>query len=174
MQRWLSDEPPVPCNDYPQQYHQLIIQQNTIGWSHLFRGRWGTEWGQIHRRYLLTLDTDGTGDGHAWVTTQGKQFIKAWFEIWDTRNKERHGRDEEEQTAKRKERALSHLEELYKLKDKVLPAHRQLFLQDAQTHLNSTIVMDSLEDWITTFTPAIQASAQRAQIIPHYFRRHPP
>ena len=100
--------------------------------------------------------------------------MAAWLELWEIRNKERHGRDEHEHQIARKQIALSKLEELYKLKDKVVLAHQFLFLQDARTHLESTLVLDSLEDWITTFTPAIQASVHQAQRIPQYFHRRQP
>ena len=172
LQRWLHQEPPLQLTAYPSKYHRLITYQNQIGWSHLFRGRWSSEWRILHTDYITNHPTDDSLAGTNWVTQLGQRLLRSWFEVWETRNQERHGKDEEARKEKRKDTIKFQLNELYKLKHKVLPAHLHLFLSDAQTHFSTTTVLDSLEDWISTFGPAIHASAKQAQSIPHYFRRN--
>ena len=169
LQRWLGDDNPLQLTQYPQAYHRLITNQNQIGWAHLFRGRWSSEWRKMHTNYICDHSSDNSLSGTTWVTLKGQQLLETWFTLWETRNLERHGRDEQERQAKRANLIRSQLEELYKLKSKVLPAHRRLFLTDAKTHFEMTTVLDSLDDWISTFGPAIQASATQAHSIPFYF-----
>ena len=97
--------------------------------------------------------------------------MKAWFTLWDLRNKERHGKDQEAHKAKRLELLTAQLNQLYALKHAVLPAHKKLFLRDSTQHLQLRPNLDGLEDWINTFGPAIRSSAKHALDIGNYFLR---
>ena len=99
------------------------------------------------------------------MTKVGTLLIQAWLEVWKIRCTDRHGKDEAEQKTKCRDRVLAQLQELYALKHKVLPAHRFLFLDSAEAHLETTQVLESLEDWITAFRPAILSSVKKAQSI---------
>ena len=102
----------------------------------------------------------------------GQILITAWLDLWDLRNKERHGKDEEERKEKRAESLRNQLEALYRLKPKVLPADRSIFLFDADTHMKLRPNLDGLEDWINTFGDGIRKSVQEnLDIRTHFFRR---
>ena len=146
-----------------------MTYQNQKGWSHLFRGRWSSEWRLLHNQYIQEHPSEQSLAGTSWVTQLGQRLLNAWFDVWDTRNQERHGKDEAERKEKRREFILRQLEALYQLKHRVIPAHRHLFLSDAKSHLESTTVLDSLEDWIHIFGPAIHASVQHSERIPDHF-----
>ena len=100
----------------------------------------------------------------------GELLVREWTTLWTIRNKERHGHDAEEQFTKCKAHLLAQLEDLYTYKNRVLPAHRHLFMTDAQTHLNAARVLDSLDDWIQAYRPAILSSAEQAQQIDQYMQ----
>ena len=172
VHRWLKDDPPPPLSSYPHKYSQLILDQSQIGWAQLFRGRWAKEWYSLERSHLQRRDNINGMTTKMWVDRMGTTLIQAWLDVWKIRVKDRHGKDEEDQKEKRKAHLLAQLEELYTMKTKVLPAHRHLFLEDAASHLEQTRVLDSLEDWINTFRPAILSSVQKAQSIIHRMWRH--
>ena len=101
----------------------------------------------------------------------GSILVKTWFDLWDIRNKERHGKDAEEQKEKRKENLRTQLEELYQLKGKVRDAHRLLFFADVETHMKAKPHLDGLEDWINTFGPAIHTSVKERLDIRNFFQQ---
>jgi hypothetical protein len=164
LQRWFNDLPPIPLASYPYRYRALIASQNSIGWSHLFRARWSSQWKLAHQDYAERISlTEENSDGARWVRTLGRQLIQAWLDLWKIRNTERHGKDEAEQNEKRKTHLVSQLEELYSYKPAVLPTHRHMFLADVATHLEQRPHLDGLEDWIHTFGPAIHSSMKQAR-----------
>jgi hypothetical protein len=96
------------------------------------------------------------------VQKLGKLFLQSWFKLWKLRNDERHGKDAAEQKAKRGAFLRSQLQELYDSRDRMLPAHRSIFLTDVDTHLTQRPNLDGLEDWIDMFRPAVQSSIKQA------------
>jgi hypothetical protein len=102
-------------------------------------------------------------DGTRWVRNLGRMLIDQWFELWQLRNTERHGKDIEEQRIKRREFLQSQLEELYSYRDAMLPVHRHILMQDPLTHITNRPNLDGLETWIHTFGPAIHSSIQQAK-----------
>ena len=127
----------------------------------------------MHSNYSSEHAVTGEdADGTRWVRQFGQLLLSAWLELWDLRNKERHGKDEEERKAKRIDSLKTQLEELYQLKSKVLPADRSIFLFDADTHMKLRPNLDGLEDWINTFGDGLRKSAKENQDIrTHFFRR---
>lgn len=88
-------------------------------------------------------------DGSAWVRKLGTQLLSAWFDLWEIRNKERHGKDLAEQKLKRREFLTSQLEELYSYRDHIMPADRHIYPHaTAEKHVTHRPNLDGLEDWI--------------------------
>jgi hypothetical protein len=50
---WFNNKLPQPA-DHPTLFHQLIHQQNNIGWRHLFHGRFASKWQQLKNQHLWT------------------------------------------------------------------------------------------------------------------------
>ena len=172
VQRWLSGRPAPPQADYSPQYTPLLIAQNTIGWAQLFRGRWAVQWSQLQQQYMeRTNRAQNDKRRSAWVMKVGSILIQSWLDLWKMRVKDRHGKDQAEQLVKQRAHLLAQLEELYTYKEKVLPAHRHLFLGNAAAHLEHTRHLDSLEDWIHAFRPAILSSTKQAQSIAYQLTR---
>jgi hypothetical protein len=161
--RWLQQLPTIDPTDYPASYHALIRSQSSIGWSHLFRGRWSILWRRHHTEYVTRQAVTGKAtDSSHWLRILGIKLLQAWFDLWKIRNTERHGKDEQEQKEIRRRFLVSQLTELYALRIHVLPAHRHLFMTDVTTHLSQRPNQDGLENWIHTFGAAIRSSVQQA------------
>jgi len=51
LKKWRQNEQ-IAFENHPTKYHQLIQEQNAIGWRQLFNGRWSTQWAKLqHQHY---------------------------------------------------------------------------------------------------------------------------
>ena len=96
--------------------------------------------------------------------------MEQWLHLWQLRNEERHGADEEAKQHHRHTLLMNQLQDLYFLKDKVAPRDRNLFYTDVDQHMGTRPNLDLLEDWILTHRTAITASAKQAEL--HGIRRN--
>jgi len=65
LQSWRKNEE-LNTDNFPEWYHQLISEQNAIGWRQLFNGRWSKQWSMIqHQHYQQTKTKSQTG--HQWT-----------------------------------------------------------------------------------------------------------
>jgi hypothetical protein len=163
IQRWLRDEGQIPLASYPANYHTLILSQNTIGWGHLFRGRWSTNWESQQQVHAATrANPPDNLDGAEWTRIHGKNLIKKWLEVWEIRNTARHGKDKDDQRDKRLDHLRSRLQTLYDMKTQLLPAHQSIFHENVDEHIKIYDNLDGLENWINMFEPAILSYARNA------------
>ena len=64
-------EPPLFVH-YPPEYHKLLLTQQAIGWDHLFKARWSTEWILLQDSYRKQHTNNCTAmTGPLWVLTIG-------------------------------------------------------------------------------------------------------
>jgi hypothetical protein len=54
LDAWLSNNILDPA-DFPPQVHPLLASQVTIGWGHLFQGRFSLEWTTLQDQYLQEI-----------------------------------------------------------------------------------------------------------------------
>ena len=158
----LQHEPPTH-EEYPQQYHILIISQNQIGWDQLYKGRWSIHWSKLQDMYKESHHaTQGITPGPQWVLQHGRLLIDQWMILWKQRNEERHGKDNARQQELREHIAKSALEELYAFKRQVCPSDRHIFYSSPAEHLEKHS-LSNIEDWINTYHNAIKSSATQAK-----------
>ena len=63
-------------------------------------------------------------NGQSWLTGLIHEMFKQWWELWDTRNHDRHGKDAQTQAQAANRQAIHELELIYnKCNDLVLPQH---------------------------------------------------
>ena len=155
----------MACAHYPEKYQELILAQNKIGWINLYQGKWSSEWSQLHTIYAANGQVHTTvTDGNIWVQKCGRHLIERWLVLWRLRNHERHGATQEERKAKLEATLLHQLEEYYNLRQTVVPFDRQLLFpyENAETHLQASKDLESLQEWILDHQPLAHASAQQA------------
>jgi hypothetical protein len=161
MHRKLDDINPT---QYPEKYHQLISQQTRIGWDHLYRGRWSTEWATSQHNYEKNKNqTAQYKNSTRWLVGLGRILIDRWLKLWQLRNEQRHGKDASRLTELHAQKLYSELHDLYSYKDRVCPNDRHIFHDSFEDHITSTSSLDTLESWIRTYKHAITASATQAQ-----------
>jgi predicted secreted protein len=158
------DQPTLRAENYPEPYQQLIQAQNKLGWIHLFRCRWVQEWRLCYS--ALAKNHDGAPpamSAQTWLVKKGKKILSQWWQLWDSRNKDRHQIDEERLKKNLKVTTKSRLMELYSMKTKIMLADRSIFPFDTgEEHLHSGQSLQSIYDWCLDNGPAIHASYTQA------------
>jgi hypothetical protein len=164
---------------YPHAFRRAIQQQNSIGWQHVFQGRFSHEWSDIQDGFYASHhDHTGTPQrrtGQRWQVAVIGVLWKQWKVLWASRNQDLHGT-----TAMQQCRALSRalqrdLRDVYDLKDQLEPSVRALLLTDLETHLQKPTWVNRM--WLDIHAPIVTASVKRARekaiqgtkSIRHYF-----
>ena len=119
--------PPHRGNRVPVGEAELDIEeaQTAIGWDHLLRGRLSKSWAQAQQSHIGAFDP--RNNGKTWATKIIGCLLQAWLDIWDQRNGDRHGRDQQTRQQALKAQAIREVELLYELKGQVKPEHKWLF-----------------------------------------------
>lgn len=93
----------------------------------------------------------------------GHLFLTAWLELWKLRNEERHGQDQVQQEALKRQTIMADLTELYRMKHSVCPADRIIFYDNIAEHLQHHPNLSQLEEWIILYRDAIRSSVKTAK-----------
>jgi hypothetical protein len=83
MDGWIKGTTLSP-DQFPKQYHKLILEQTAIGWRHLFNGHLSTEWRMkqdyyVRRQEINTLTHTGTGWSLRRLTILWSKFLTLWM-----------------------------------------------------------------------------------------------
>ena len=158
LQSWFKNEE-FPIARFPGLYHSLIQHQQELSWEQCFKARWSSLWESHQTRYLHHSNiTEPKLSGRIWTILTGRFLLHQWFQIWDSRNKVRHGEDSNTQALLQKEIASLRLQELYKYKDQVHPRHRYLFYKTVEQHVQDKSTSDILT-WIDLWSATTQHSS---------------
>jgi len=83
--------------------------------------------------------------------------------IWTERNEDRHGKDAISREERLTERAIAQTEALYRLRNEVLPCHRELFYNDLEEHREKETSSTGLFQWVSTWGSVIRNSVNQAK-----------
>jgi hypothetical protein len=146
----------------PFQYHALLQDQHDIGWYNIFLAQFATQWAHNQTLFLQTLPTPIKGlSGNKWVSAICTVITKAWLELWDLRNKDRHGADSNLKSVALHAQAVREITILYSYQNTVLQKDRSIFATD----LNEISAGDTnhIRQWINTYQAVILKSVQSAK-----------
>jgi hypothetical protein len=130
--------------------------QSSIGWTELLKGRMSIKWSQVQQQYLGAFDPKKNGT--TWTVNMIRTILKGWLEVWEIRNKDRHGRDRLSKAQADRAQAIRELEQLYELKDQVLPQHNWILTTPFQQRLN--LKTYSIRAFINCYKPILEESYQ--------------
>ena len=100
-------------------------------------------------------------NGQNWTTQIIQTIWAEWTTLWEMRNKDVHGHDTITRNKIRCERLTAELQELYSKREFMLPEHQHLLFDNITDHLEKPL--DTIENWITIYTPTILHSIQQAE-----------
>lgn len=142
---------PFPISQIPQEYRNLIHEQDRIGWRQIFNGRLTKQW--------RILQSEHHQDPH-W----GKQVISIiwthWEALWKTRNQHQHGESPEDQSRIRGEIAKSELRAIYDNAHLYVPSDRQYLEEDYETHAAKPTYL--IENWLQFYRSLFKKSIHEA------------
>ena len=176
MKSWLQ-KLPFDEGGIPSKYQLLLDSQRDIGWYHIFLARFTKQWSHLQSQYLHSQNIKIKGlTGDSWTKIMSTTIIILWLELWDARNKDRHGKDSTQISKLAHEQAIREITILYTYKRQVLQRDRHIFDKDLQYHIQGETRY--LRQWINTHQPVILKSTKTAKInsainvrtIPSYFK----
>jgi hypothetical protein len=149
VRAYFNDSTPDFSDRFPDGYSltpyvEVIDQQNAIGWDHFVRGKLSTEWKRVQyihaKRYGMKKQSEG------WVCSLIKLMANMSFQLWELRNKCRHGHDEATRQQSVHEQTQREIRCLYLLKPHTLLQDQGLFRATVKEHL--TEKAHQLRTWI--------------------------
>ena len=101
--------------EVPQGLEELAAAQEAIGWDQLLKGRITIGWSDRQEQYRGNNST-AKDNGLTWATDITSALISQWWDLWELRNDDRHGRDRRSQQQAETRQAVRELYQLYDLK----------------------------------------------------------
>ena len=118
---WMKNNK-VEITKYPQKYHDAMITQENIGWSHMFAGHISQEWIKLHKESKLKNNTKNQQDQlYLWGASLVEVLLSEFVQLWELRNQEVHGATKERNETLQKKKLTIETKRLNSLKDDARP-----------------------------------------------------
>ena len=149
--------------DYPERYRDLILHQNLIGWSNFMRGRLAKEWAKQQDAYLLRIQKhDSNKNGRLWSTNLAAEILQQWWNVWEDRNRVRHGKDKQQQWQKKQEQLQREVELLYQ-KAEEIPDNLLDFIFKRPLEEQMAMAPGDIKAWLANWLPVVEREKSKQQ-----------
>ena len=163
MQQWWQSATPDDVSSvlFPVEVRRLIQQQNAIGWRHIFRGRFASEWQRIQNDYYFRHKRKTTykRTGEIWQKAFVLVIWDLWFELWTLRNGEIHGTTSQTRLGAERREIDRQLTELYAERPFMDPQVEVMLAEDQATHMQRPLGMT--KNWLAMAGPVIRRNVKR-------------
>ena len=156
----------LPPDLYDDAYRRLILNQNAIGWKHIFLGRFAWDWADSQDDYYAThpgLNPKKRRSGERWQVAIISLLWEQWYELWRARNQDVHGADATKQAAIERRDLLRTLRSLYEKRNLYEPSAQELLMKDIRDH--ESLSTKQIKNWLAINVPVLQISYRRAKKI---------
>ena len=176
---WAGDaEFELPADLYEDEYRRLILSQNSIGWKHVFMGRFSNDWAAHQDDFYFTnpgINPKKRRSGERWQVALIGVVWESWYEVWKARNQDVHGADATQKATIERRDVLRSLRVIYDKRRMYEPSSQELLMKDIRDHEGHTT--RQLKNWLAINEPVFQISFRRAKkaaiagmkSIRHYF-----
>jgi hypothetical protein len=155
----------VDPGDFPKAYRRLIMQQNRIGWEHIFQGRFSTEWSLLqddfYANQLNHKPNQKRRTGHSWQVAIIRCVWSRWYLVWEMRNHDLHGADESSRAKANREEVERSLRVIYDARALMEPSVQTLLCKDITSHFSRTTRYT--QNWLAVYGPLVRSSIRRAK-----------
>ena len=151
----------LPADLYEDEYRRLILSQNSIGWKHLFMGRFSNDWAAHQDDFYFTnpgINPKKRRSGERWQVAIIGVVWESWNEVWKTRNQDVHGADATQTATIERRDVLRSLRRIYDKRRMYEPSSQELLMKDIRDHEGHTT--RQLKNWL-----AIAAFFARRKLI---------
>ena len=160
--RALLDNTDLTEIEIPDGAEDVALAQAAIGWEHLLKGRFSKEWATAHDN-LLGPHKNKRNNGEAWLTGLIQLMLQQWFDLWQARNADRHGRDAISRAYAKRQQAIREITLMYETyQGNVLPEDEQHF-QDVTLLQRIQQPTNAMRMWINSWSKHFQASLKAQQ-----------
>ena len=138
----------------PEGMEEIATSQSEIGWNQMLKGRFSILWKQHHQQHLGTNATKKK-NGNTWVVSLASFMFQQWWLLWESRNQDRHGRDQQTAAQAQQRQAIRELEFLWQAHptDKK-PGHEHIFSDTLDAMKQWTLRRQLM--WLNLFKPVIE------------------
>ena len=137
-------------------YHELHAAQERIGWQHFFKGRFSKKFIEFQDRHLGRQRTSKK-NGLSWLTGLIDVIFKQWWELWELRNGDRHGRDLQSKAQAVNRQAVRDLELFYDRYQDTAPADLLWIFQEP-LEVRKQWPSGSIIQWLNAWEPVLRES----------------
>ena len=160
LHMWLdSGGDPITMSSalYSEGVDSLLSQQNAIGWTHLWQGRFSAEWATLQddyyaRKKLNKLNKRYTG--HRWQVAIIGTLWDQWRVLWESRNQDLHGATLAQRTQSEARDVHRDLRDLYDIRHRLDPPIQALFHDDITEHYARPTWVN--QNWLAIHAPLIR------------------
>ena len=150
----------VNIRKYPYRYHEAIHQQDQIGWYHLFSGKISQKWLHLYEdtyikpRIRKPTNQQQRIDSYVWGAHIVEIILRQMISLWEQRNKDVHGDNNEDKDRILKEKLSAEFTRLNSLQHECRPRDQFLFRDDPNEFLKRSTTKQ-IATYITTSRRAI-------------------
>ena len=137
-------------------YNELQAAQERIGWQHFFKGRFSKKFIEFQDRHLGRQRTSKK-NGLSWLTGLIDVIFKQWWELWELRNGDRHGRDLQSKAQAVSRQAVRDLELFYDRYQDTAPADLLWIFQEP-LEVRKQWPSGSIIQWLNAWEPVLRES----------------
>ena len=94
-------------------------------------------------------DFEDDVEDSAWTTNLADMYLQGYLMAWQARNDDRHGHDADTKQAAAARQAVREIQQLYEMKDEVLPEFQYILDQPIETVLR--LKANLMRCWINTY-----------------------
>ena len=132
---------------YPEELQEAWFSQQLIGFDNMMRAR-------LTQRFTQYIDANleevtKTSNGQTWTTNLADMYLQGYLMAWQARNDDRHGHDAATKQAAAARQAVREIQQLYEMKDEVLPEFQYILDQPIETVLR--LKANLMRCWINTY-----------------------
>ena len=156
---WL-DSKPIEISDYPQAHQDAVAAQTLIGWPQLFQGKLSQSWEIIQGNHRSKSGVNRPS--YLWAANIVTLILQHSIILWEERNEQFHGTNEEQKTQHLLEHYRFIIKDLLSKKPLCLAKDRDIFPDDPTQLLEQTSPT-RLAEWIASRKPTILNSIKQAK-----------
>ena len=142
--------------DQPSSLQHVVTAQDDIGWNHLLKGRISKQFAIEQNNYLGT-DATGKKNGTSWLVGLIDTIFKQIWDLWDMRNKDRHGHDLQSKAQAQAAQAVRELQLFYDTHQPKAPDHLQwIFETPFEERMQWKTY--AIRQWLNSWDPVLRES----------------
>ena len=146
----------------PHRYKKALREQASIGWNNFLKGRLSKQWLHIQEDHLVgTQQRTNKINGETWAVAIIHTMWKHWLELWESRNEDRHGKDQATRSMANQYQASREVQLLYeKYQGRIMAQDNHIFNTPLHEMLEKPY--HHLRDWVLAYQSLLPISAQQA------------